>query len=395
MPTGRFNQRQSERGEKSRSRQRQPDLFDILYGTFGDPELRQQSTVEKNGALLRQSLLLEPSTSQLGLSASQVEMGDGRSTIHIKESDPLVRANEQVGSKEAPLVDELSNEGLSVTKKDGSVAINGRILVDYATALMVGDNAVAFRRPEFDFAVGRGFAGPVGLAHDHPGHQIPEEINQEHFMVGKKGKEEVIVGVDTGQPLEQQKQMLRQTRERVLQGYRSILAQKLKRGGEPKELEEINRKVANLSRPREIVLLPKKALSPEADSHMQTIETKIQNGHERSEKIRGYLNFDAKRRIATVGQIVRIDPAEAGVEIKEIIDGLGMNREIRYTAPDDRGWAPEIKQLFRDVTRTKPVQDKHKMIQLPDRVPGSLLRDPYALPPSDAGKVIVKQRAGR
>ncbi len=365
---------------------KRPTAVDIFGFEVGESGPHQRVT--SNGALLTPTF--RHTANDLGLTASRLELGPQKSSIVIEKTELPFRLNEGVAGENLATLDELAEQSQVVERQGEKVVIDGvNYALDVATGLVIGDEIVAFGRAELEYH-GRGESGPTGLSRGFPGRQILAENNQEHFIIGQQGGKEVIVAIDTGDSPEQQAWLVRQTRERLVQTQRFKLSQiTANRRIPPKEIASITEQIAYLQKERPIVFVKPKKLPEALESTMQTIETRIVNGIEEREQIKGYLDIEAERKIATVMQLVNINPAEQGIVPMHIIDGLGTERTVRRLSAPSKSLTPHFNQIVtawhRYLHRPEIVQSADKAVTLPDIAVGSFIRDRYAVPAASIG----------
>ncbi len=323
----------------------------------------------------------------LGFSAHALELQPNKLKIEIDPSDEVLH-NSRVDIETLTDREDLAVQALHSKKIHDGIRLEGTLSPEIVTALVVdlgkdkegnalGQTAGVFRQADLDSL--RGEAGPSGMLDDLPGIKSLEEVNDECFMIGRRGKDEVIIGVAGHGDGESQRYRISRAKNRILGEIREQLSVALGRG-DTTLIKELNHKIADIMHDREVIILsPEKAA--EQDAGMQRITTKI-NGHE--ESINGYARIDTVRKTVTVAKPVTINPKAKGIDPTSlrVLDGTGRNRDFHWVRGNEKSLAPIMRQALRGMRGPQLVQrsQKGELILPPPSKQAQLLLNPYAVP---------------
>lgn len=355
--------------------------FGFGFGDYEDALEHIGYYPETNIGLMKTAGTLgETFRQNLGMTASEVEISRDTVEIEFTRAGEVVRESEGIPAERVESRESLANQALTIEVDDGELDIEGDIPVDYTTALIIGDRAVAFRQAERQREILRGESGPVGMAQELPGLGIRSEINEEHFIIGKQRDREVILGVKTNEPESRQTRRILEAKERIVQNVRGQLQAAISAGAHKSLIDGYNKKLKYLQETRPIVFVKEKSLPKEIENSAKKIKTKI-NGDK--DEIRGFVNFDQQSKTVTVARPVRIDPESNGIspESIKVYDGTGMNRQSRYVMGDERSLAPMMQQMLRGLRAPEKAQKPDKTLNIFGPLSANIYRMPSAVPP--------------
>lgn len=383
MPPRRSNN--FRRGERTRSPQRSgqrapliPDIFGLTEADYQRPAYYPRT----NDGLVRSAGTLRPDLrDHLSLVADEVEVHrDGRVEIEIDKTGRIARDSERTPADELDSREILASQTLRLDKRADGIELEGEIPLDWASTLIIGDRAVAFRRPEHMVGGAKGESGAVGPAQELPGVGTLSEAVDEHFIMAKRGGEPVIVAVQTSESEARQTSRVYAAKERVLQGLRAEMRQLMSNPrGNRERMSELNKKIREYEKHRKIVFLKQKPLPKEIDAGLQPIKTEI-NGD--SDTIRGLVHLDRGTKTMTVARPIRIDPTESNIDLASIniVDATGLNREVRFVEGDERTLSPLMRRMVSGLHRPRLIQEEDKKIVPFAPLDWQLYRKPSAVP---------------
>lgn len=354
-------------------------------GAVGRSELEQESYVgyypRTNDGLLRTAgSMPEAFRGNLSLTVSEIELNHGQIKLEVDRSETIARLNERVAAPELPSREVLAEQAV-VAERDGEeVELDGQFPIDLATTLIIGDQALAFGRPEIMTSASRGVSGAVGPAQELPGHGLRAEIGEEYFIIARQGAEEVIVALQTDEPESRRLNRVLKTKERLVQNLRDELQSLLNNYRANREkIDGLNKRIADLTKPRRILFIREANLPKEIEGSLTRIETKI-NGE--SDVLRGMFHFDQTEKQITIGRPIKVDFQQHGINPNDVrvFDGTGNNRDLRFVSGDERGLSPVMRRMLANLHRPRGIQKADRSIVPFAPLSWSLYRQPSAVP---------------
>lgn len=382
MPNGRAEIRRRQRQTQAEQQERQ--FESLLFGIDAEPIYSYPRTNER---LYRTADTLNPPfRGQLGMVASEVFSEPDRVRINFGPSEEPIRASERVPANELSTLSEVNAEPI-ISETTGPVTrLTGELPVSVRTALLIDNGqptgkktfrVLAFRRAEHDFVHGQ--SGPVGLAERLPSQQVLAEVGQEHFIIGKKGNQEVLVTVSDKTDPTTQRRRLEKVIRQMTEPLKSRL-QQLQRSpsGNKEAIDQINKQLAYFMKHRPVLTLAERPVA-DLERKMQTIETKL-NGT--TEQTKGFVSQGPLNMI-NVTRPVAINPREQGIDPDSLLtfDATGLNRPVRVVERSDRELSDDLNRILEAMTDYETIQAEDKGVTLRVPLEARILRSPLEVPP--------------
>lgn len=351
-----------------------------FFGFSAEPTLnypRHNSSLTAKGSVVSPEL-----RSDLGITAQEIIAEPASIKIKSFPQGEVWRTSERVDAPNLPSLQELSELNVDGSANDRQVKLNGDLPVIAKSVLLVGDErhrqAVVFRSSPYRFIKGEsGAASPL----DKLPSQVFSEQANDYFMVGSKGKEEVIITSQQAGSTELERQIaVEGARKRIVSELQQ-LREKLLDSPEKnrKAVGDLNRRIEYFLKPRKIVSLPNDLV----DLGDQAIDIEYSIG-EQTERFKGFVSLNSQDQTVTIAKPISINPASMGIDPTTIkyFDGTGLNRQLKTVTELKSGQSFDVRSALAMANRPNLVQDESLMVSLEPPVDTTLYRNPFELIPN-------------
>jgi hypothetical protein len=389
---GGFSGRQNSRGPRGPQTGQRRTNQQPQFNIFGGIEYEYEPIPfypERNSNLKEVSRILTGEFRRnLGFGTESVTIEPNKLKLHIEPSGEVVR-NPSVRVEELLGREELGEESIVVNEAGkNKLKIDATFSPDVATTLVIdlgkdekgndrGQMAGAFRRADLEGV--RGESGPTALLDDMPHKKIPQAVNEECLIIGKRGKEEVIIAVATpDESVEAIESRLSNMKRRIAARRLAAVQAAITKGGATSKAAA--EAASDIMKYRPVVILQPKSLPKELEESMQTIETEF-NGD--SDKVKGFAHVDIASRVVTIARPIYLDPSSKGIDplTIRVVDGTENERDFRWVRGDERSLSLEMRQMTRHLRGPKPIQAQPRGNLIPQpSLAARLLLQPYSVP---------------
>lgn len=372
MPNGRRTNRS--RGERPpRPEQAAQNELLELFGFEIDRE-PQVFYPRTNEGLITSRRIIDPELREsFGMVAETVEIHPDKVLVEIPKAGEPVKYDREIRAN-LETKDDLKEQP-AVYEEEGNIRrARGRFVVEVVPVLVIGGVAYGFRRTGGREREGMGSSWPLQSL---PGNELAKDIMKEFLIIGrhKKTGKQVIIASELAE--ENESEWVRAAKRRVLEGWKTELQQLIVRQTKGAALDELNKKIKELSKVHTIETVKFDSLGEEFEQLAQTIETII-NGRE--EKIKGLFRFDDTTNTVTVTKPARLELEEYDIEL---YDATGRDRQIVAVESPKSSQSFELNQILTSLEKQKLAQTKKGgPVALPQNTIETLqLRKPYAVIP--------------